>query len=118
MKKHLLWKDAWQAIPRSLGRFIAIFLLMAVSAFALVGLKLTGPDMRQAATDFYRQTKLADLSITSNYGLSKADQRTIKHLAGVKTVEFGSRFTRIFCRALAVWAIKVWSWVVLQVDSK
>lgn len=90
MKKHLLWKDAWQAIPRSLGRFIAIFLLMAVSAFALVGLKLTGPDMRQAATDFYRQTKLADLSITSNYGLSKADQRTIKHLAGVKTVEFGS----------------------------
>lgn len=89
MKKHLLWKDAWQAIPRSLGRFIAIFLLMAVSAFALVGLKLTGPDMRQTATNFYRQTKLADVTVTSNYGLSKADRKTIKNQAGVKTVEFG-----------------------------
>ena len=46
MFKKTLWQDAFQAITHSLGRFVAIFLLMALSAFTLIGLKMTGPDMR------------------------------------------------------------------------
>ena len=56
MSKKILWKDSWQAIPRSLGRFVAIFLLMAVSAFAFIGLKMTGPDMRQTGVSYYKPT--------------------------------------------------------------
>lgn len=52
MDKRILWKDAWQAIPRSLGRFIAITLLMLLGTFAFIGLKITGPDMRQSALTF------------------------------------------------------------------
>lgn len=54
MSKKILWKDAFQAITSSLGRFIAIFLLMMLGSFTLIGLKITGPDMRETATDFYR----------------------------------------------------------------
>lgn len=39
MKKKMLWKDALQAITHSFGRWLAILLLMAVSTFALIGLK-------------------------------------------------------------------------------
>lgn len=89
MSKRILWKDAWQAISRSLGRFIAIFLLMAVSAFALIGLKITGPDMRQTATSFFAQHHLADTTITSNYGLDSRDRQIIRQQKSVKQVDFG-----------------------------
>ena len=88
MKKQLLWRDAWQAIGRTKGRFIAIFLLMAVASLTLVGLKMTGPDMRQTARHFYAQTHLADLTVTSPAGLTPALQTTLRQEAGVKRVEF------------------------------
>ncbi|WP_283612185.1 FtsX-like permease family protein [Limosilactobacillus pulli] len=89
MSKRILWKDAWQAITHSFGRFVAIFLLMAVSALALIGLKITGPDMRKSATSFFAQHQLADLTVTSNYGLDSQDQKIIRQQNGVKKVDFG-----------------------------
>ena len=85
MSKRILWKDAWQAITHSFGRFVAIFLLMAVSALVLIGLKITGPDMRKSATSFFAQHQLADLTVTSNYGLDSQDQKIIRQQNGVKS---------------------------------
>ena len=53
MHKNILWKDAFQAITHSLGRYIAIILLMGLGTFAFVGLKMTGPDMRATGNDFF-----------------------------------------------------------------
>lgn len=89
MKKKMLWKDAGQAITHSFGRWLAILLLMAVSAFALIGLKMTGPDMRQTATSFFAKYKLADITVMSNYGLDKTDRKIIKNQSGVKEAAFG-----------------------------
>lgn len=89
MNKRILWKNAFQSIPESLGRFISIFLLMAVSAFTFIGLKMAGPDMRSSATHFYRQQQLADITITSNYGLDQSDWQTILHTNGLKKADFG-----------------------------
>lgn len=89
MSKQILWKDAWQAIPRSFGRFIAISLLMLLGTFAFIGLKITGPDMRQTALDFFKQNNLADVTVTSTYGLDQTDQQTIKDQVGVRQVTFG-----------------------------
>ncbi|KRN58556.1 ABC transporter permease [Limosilactobacillus secaliphilus] len=89
MSKRILWKNAFQSITDSLGRFISIFLLMAVSAFTFIGLKMAGPDMRFTATNFYRQQQLADLTVTSNYGLDRADQKIILHTPGLKKADFG-----------------------------
>ena len=49
MSKKVLWKDAVNSLTNSWGRFIGIMLLMAVSAFAFIGLKMAGPDMRYTA---------------------------------------------------------------------
>lgn len=89
MSKKILWKDAFQAITSSLGRFIAIFLLMMLGSFTLIGLKITGPDMRETATDFYRQHKLADTTVVSNYGLDSNDVRVIKDYSKIKNYDLG-----------------------------
>ena len=89
MFKKTLWQDAFQAITRSLGRFVAIFLLMALSAFTLIGLKMTGPDMRQAASDFYQRHQLADTSLTSNYGLDNSDEQVLKADSDINSYELG-----------------------------
>lgn len=78
MKKKVLWKDSLQAITGSLGRFIAIFLLVMLGTFTLIGLKSSGPDMRQTAIEFYKKHSLADITVTSNYGLDNKDIHTIK----------------------------------------
>ncbi|WP_368887119.1 hypothetical protein [Limosilactobacillus fermentum] len=83
MSKKILYKDAWQSIGRSPGRFIALVLLMLLGTFSFVGLKITGPDMRQTGLNYFNQTHLADMTVTSTYGLNQADQ------ARVKTVNYG-----------------------------
>lgn len=89
MNKRILWKNAFQSIPDSLGRFISIFLLMAVSAFTFIGLKMAGPDMRFSATNFYLQQQLADMTVTSNYGLDQIDRQTILQTKELKKADFG-----------------------------
>ncbi|MBT9672554.1 FtsX-like permease family protein [Secundilactobacillus kimchicus] len=72
----------------SIGRFISIIILLALGTFVLVGLKVTGFDMRQSANNYYAQQHLADAQVTSNTGISHADQEAIRNLSHVKTVEF------------------------------
>lgn len=89
MNKKVLWKDAVSSLTKSWGRFIGIMLLMTVSAFAFIGLKMAGPDMRQTARNYYQSVNLADLTVTSNYGLDKKDIHTIKKYAKNANVDFG-----------------------------
>lgn len=56
---------------------------MLLGTFSFVGLKITGPDMRQTGLNYFNQTHLADMTVTSAYGLNQADQ------ARVKTVNYG-----------------------------
>lgn len=89
MNRRILWKDALSSLNHSWGRFIGITLLMAVSAFAFIGLKMAGPDMRNTAQTYYQDVNLADLTVSSNYGLDKNDTQTIKNQAKKATIDFG-----------------------------
>lgn len=89
MKKKVLWKDSLQAITGSLGRFIAIFLLVTLGTFTLIGLKSSGPDIRRTAIEFYKKHSLADITVTSNYGLDNKDIHTIKTQKNIKRVDLG-----------------------------
>lgn len=89
MNRRILWKDALSSLNHSWGRFIGILLLMAVSAFAFIGLKMAGPDMRNTAQTYYQDVNLADLTVSSNYGLDKNDTQTIKNQAKKATIDFG-----------------------------
>lgn len=89
MNRNTLWKDALSSLNHSWGRFIGITLLMAVSAFTFIGLKMAGPDMRNTAQTYYQDVNLADLTVSSNYGLDKNDTQTIKKQAKKATIDFG-----------------------------
>lgn len=89
MRKTILWKDAFQAITHSLGRYIAIILLIGLGTFAFIGLKMAGPDMRATGSDFFNKYNLADVTITSNYGINSTDRATIRNLPEVKQASFG-----------------------------
>lgn len=89
MNRNTLWKDALRSLNHSWGRFIGITLLMAVSAFAFIGLKMAGPDMKNTAQTYYQEVNLADLTVSSNYGLDKNDTQTIKKQAKKATLDFG-----------------------------
>ena len=78
LRKRMLWKDIRVTMAKSKGRFLSIVSLMALGSFALVGLFVTGPDMRITGTDFFNQNNLADITVISDYGLTKADENIIR----------------------------------------
>ncbi|GBD60113.1 putative ABC transporter permease protein [Tetragenococcus halophilus subsp. halophilus] len=62
---------------------------MALGTFAFVGLKVTGPDMRATAENFYDQTNLADMTLTSTWGLDDSDQDLLAKADKLDEVEYG-----------------------------
>ena len=55
MKKKALNQDIQKSFSKSKGRFISIACLIALGSFALVGLQVTGPDMRKTTSDYLQQ---------------------------------------------------------------
>lgn len=62
-------------------------LLMMLGAFALVGLKVSGPDIEDTLNSYMEQSNAADLFVVAGYGLSGEDQAEIKQENA--DVEFG-----------------------------
>ncbi|AOF49826.1 ABC transporter permease [Tetragenococcus halophilus] len=89
MHKKKLWKDIRRSVTGSWGRFFSILSLMALGTFAFVGLKVTGPDMRATAENFYDQTNLADMTLTSTWGLDDSDQDLLAKADKLDKVEYG-----------------------------
>ena len=87
--KKTLGKDIWRSIRDSKGRFISIVLLMMLGSLALVGLKVTGPNMRATGVDYFDSLNLADLSVIGTYGLDQDDQELLAQTPGVDQVEYG-----------------------------
>jgi putative ABC transport system permease protein len=89
VRKKALWKDIRKSFSGSWGRFFSIMGLMLLGSFALVGLYVTGPDMRDTGTSYFNQYNTADISVIADYGLDKNDVQTIKQAKGVRQAEFG-----------------------------
>ena len=62
-------------------------LLMMLGAFALVGLKVSGPDIEDTLNSYMETANAADLFVVAGYGLSGEDQAEIKQENA--EVEFG-----------------------------
>lgn len=89
LRKRMLWKDIFATLRKSKGRFLSIVSLMLLGSFALVGLFVTGPNMRVTGTNYYNTNNLADVTIISDYGLTDDDAHIIRNTPGVKAAEFG-----------------------------
>ena len=74
MKKTTYWKDVWRTFVASKGRMLSIALLMALGSFALIGLKVTSPNMKKTGEHFFKTHQTADLSLISTYSINQTDQ--------------------------------------------
>lgn len=88
MIKKTLWKDILRAIKNSKGRFISLFFLMALGSFALVGLKVTGPDMERTASRYLDKHQVMDLTVLASHQFSQADKQELNTLKGAY-LEYG-----------------------------
>ena len=81
-------KDLLKSVVASKGRFASILTLMMLGSLALVGLKVTSPNLERTAEDYLRKANTLDLAVIADYGLDKEDQDELKTLQGA-SVEFG-----------------------------
>ena len=76
----LVLKDGWFLLLHSL----------ALGSFALVGLKVTTPDMQHTGTSYFTKTpKTADLTVTGSYGLNQSDQDLLNQVSSEANIEYG-----------------------------
>lgn len=87
--KKTLWKDILASFKKSKGRFISILCLMMLGSFALVGLYVTGPNMRETGRAYFDELNLADVTIVGDYGIDSDDQELIDTIENVDQIEYG-----------------------------
>ena len=88
IKRKTYWKDLIQSFTGSKGRFLSILTLMMLGSLALVGLKVTSPNMEATANAYLTTAQTLDLAVMSNYGLDQTDQEELEQIEGAE-VEFG-----------------------------
>lgn len=87
-KMKILNKNILREFKFSIARFISITTLLALGVFILIGLKVTGTDMRSAGNDYYQEHNMADAVIKSNSNINKADQNKLRNLKHIQNIEF------------------------------
>ncbi len=77
MKKRALLKTAIREVRNSPTRFLSILGIIFLGVAFFVGIGATGPDMINAANDYYQRQQLADVSVISTLGLTDTDQQLL-----------------------------------------
>ncbi|MCK1168494.1 hypothetical protein MXZ18_02265 [Streptococcus uberis] len=87
--KKTLQKDILRSIRTSKARFLSLFLLMTIGSFALIGLKVTGPDLARSGNQFIQSNKVMDLSVLASSGLSEQDKKELEEIPNA-SIEFAN----------------------------
>ena len=77
-----LTKNMWRNIRDSLGRFIAIVLIIMLGVITFVGVKATGPALNDSLNKTVKQLHLADVQLMSTTGFTQRDVKTAEKVAG------------------------------------
>ena len=86
MNKSLI-KLTRREIQSSLGRYIAIFAIIALGAGLFVGLRLSRPDFLETYNNYTHDTHFYDFRLVSTLGLTDDDLAEVKKLSGVTLAE-------------------------------
>lgn len=89
LKKKALYRDIQKSFSKSKGRFISILCLIALGSFALVGLQVTGPDMRKMGEHYTQTYHAADLSVIGSMGIDSETKTAISKISGASCIEYG-----------------------------
>jgi putative ABC transport system permease protein len=73
-----LTKNIIRGLTKAPGRFIAIFLIIALSAGFYTGFGATGPSMKLTADSYFTRTQLADFRLLSDMGITDDDVRAMR----------------------------------------
>ena len=79
-------KDVLRSVTHSLGRFLAIAGIVALGTGFYAGLRMTAPDMKLTADQFYDGTNLMDIRVVSTLGLTDDDLAALRGVEGVAQV--------------------------------
>ena len=79
-------KGVVRSVRGSLGRFLAILVIVALGCGFFAGLRMSGTDMRTAADAYYDDTALWDLRVMSTLGLDEKDLERLASTEGVGEV--------------------------------
>ncbi len=88
MKNNLLLNTV-RGVKRAPGRFIAIMAIIAISCAFYSGIKVTCPNMKQAAWKYYDDYALADIHIKSTLGFGDKDAECLMESGKFESVYAG-----------------------------
>ena len=120
-------KDLLQSVTASKGRFLSILTLMMLGSLALVGLKVTSPNMERTAEDYLRKANTLDLAVIADYGLDKEDRDELKTLQGASvefgymadlTVENGEEAVRLYSKPESISTFQVTEGLLPEADEE
>ncbi len=86
MKRSIV-KMTYRSIKTFLGRYIALMLIVALSAGFFAGLKITQKTMVNTCDDYFVRQNMYDYRIFSTIGFGNEDVESFEKLDGVKDVE-------------------------------
>ncbi|MEY8370311.1 FtsX-like permease family protein [Aerococcaceae bacterium 50-4] len=84
MKNRKIWLDGFREIKNTLGRFLALFLIIALGTGFFVGIRAAAPDMIAIADRYFNQTNLEDMSIQSTMGLDEDDLALLEDIEDIE----------------------------------
>ena len=73
MKKRAMKKDFWMEIKKSRGRFLSIFLIVALGVSFFSGIRAAEPDLRLSGDAYFDEQNLMDLKVLGTLGITEED---------------------------------------------
>lgn len=86
MKRKVYWKDLFASFTHSKGRILSILTLMLLGSLALVGLKVTTPNMHRTANQFIQQQKMLNCfwgSLKGNMIMTSVNPSSVGNKTGI-----------------------------------
>ncbi len=87
MKRNAMGRNLLRSIKNSIGRYIAIAMIIALGAGIFVGLNMTKADMVATGQKYTDDQNMFDLRLISSYGWSDDQLRAVQELDGLVDVE-------------------------------
>lgn len=85
--KSVLIRELFLEIKSTLGRFIAIFAIVALGVGFFAGLRGTTPDMKDTADVYYKENNMMDIRLLSTMGFTEDDVAALKEQPGIQAVQ-------------------------------
>lgn len=96
MKISALQKDFLMEIKKSKGRFLSIFFIVALGVSLFSGIRVSQTDMILTGDAYVDDSRLMDIKIMSDYGLTQEDVNAVSELPAVERA-IGSYSQDVLC---------------------